>query len=136
MAKSVKLKEADTFIDTEGIRDFEQEKTQAEINASLVQADNLKNGYFVLPGGLKMCWGELKFTENEKQISFPIVFSAAPKVFVNLQGSQDTTRKIIVTHTAYNITTSGFIGTKRYYNTIDKSFGNATESFQWFAIGY
>lgn len=33
MAKSVKLKEADTFIDTEGIRDFEQGKTQTEINA-------------------------------------------------------------------------------------------------------
>lgn len=35
MAKSVKLKEADTFIDTEGIRDFEQGKTQAEINAAV-----------------------------------------------------------------------------------------------------
>lgn len=34
MAKSVKLKEADTFIDTEGIRDFTQNKTQAEINAT------------------------------------------------------------------------------------------------------
>ena len=35
MAKSVKLKEADTYIDTEGIRDFEQGKTQAEINAAV-----------------------------------------------------------------------------------------------------
>ena len=35
MAKSVKLKEADTFIDTEGIRDFTQGKTQAEINANV-----------------------------------------------------------------------------------------------------
>ena len=135
MAESVKLKD-DRYIDTEGIYDFEQKKTQREINASLVQADNLKSGYFELPGGLKMCWGELKFTENEKQITFPIAFSAVPKVFVNLQGNQDTTRKIIVTSTAYNITTDGFLGTIRYYNTIDKSFGNATESFQWFAIGY
>lgn len=35
MAKSVKLKEADTFIDAEGIRDFKQGKTQTEINAML-----------------------------------------------------------------------------------------------------
>ena len=35
IAKSVKLKEADTFIDTEGIRDFEQGKTQAAINADV-----------------------------------------------------------------------------------------------------
>ncbi len=39
MAKSVKLKEADTFLDTEGIRDFEQGKTQAEINAELIKAN-------------------------------------------------------------------------------------------------
>ena len=38
MAKSVKLKEADTYIDTEGIRDFEKGKTQAEINS--IFADN------------------------------------------------------------------------------------------------
>lgn len=37
MAKSVKLKEADTFIDTEGIRDFEQGKTQAVINDELIK---------------------------------------------------------------------------------------------------
>ena len=35
MAKSVKLKEADTYIDTEGIRDFAQGKTQAAINADM-----------------------------------------------------------------------------------------------------
>ena len=39
MAKSVKLKEADTFIDTEGIRDFAQGKTQKEINASMIPTD-------------------------------------------------------------------------------------------------
>ena len=33
MAKSVKLKEADTFIDTEAVYDFTQGKTQATINA-------------------------------------------------------------------------------------------------------
>lgn len=38
MAKSVKLKDADTYIDTEGIRDFEKGKTQAEINS--IFADN------------------------------------------------------------------------------------------------
>ena len=135
MAESVRLKDG-RYIDTEGVYDFEQKKTQKEINAYLVQADNIKSGYFALPSGLKMCWGELKFTENEKQITFPITFSAAPKVFTNLQGSQDSTRKIIVTSTAYNITTTGFLGTKRYYNTTDNGFGNATEVFQWFAIGY
>ena len=36
MAKSVKLKEADTFIDTDGIYDFEQKKTQKEINNSVL----------------------------------------------------------------------------------------------------
>ncbi|MDO5776287.1 MAG: hypothetical protein Q4P22_06670 [Eubacteriales bacterium] len=49
MAKSVKLKEADTFIDTEGIRDFEQGKTQAEINAvvapMLHEASNWKQTF-------------------------------------------------------------------------------------------
>ena len=35
MAKSVKLKEADTFIDTEGIYDFGQNRPQAEINADV-----------------------------------------------------------------------------------------------------
>ena len=33
MAKSVKLKEADTYIDTEAVYDFTQGKTQATINA-------------------------------------------------------------------------------------------------------
>ena len=69
MAESIKYKKPDTYHDADNVYDFEQKKTQKEINASLVQADNLKSGYFVLPGGLKMCWGELKFTENEKQIT-------------------------------------------------------------------
>lgn len=136
MAKSVTLKEADTFIDTEGIRDFEQGKTQAEINASLVQADNLKNGYFVLPGGLKMCWGTAQFTEDEKAITFPITFDSVPKVFTNCQTSQTYEGKHIITSSAMLETTSGFTATKRYYSTETNSYGNAGEPLDWFAIGY
>lgn len=42
MAKSVKLKEADTFIDTEGIRDFTQNMSQAEINAEFFRIKPMK----------------------------------------------------------------------------------------------
>lgn len=138
MAKSVKLKEADTFIDAEGIRDFEQGRTQAEINADLVQADNLKSGYFVLPGGLKMCWGTAQFTENEKTIAFPITFDSTPKVFTNCLSSQPNASdgKYIVASTAYDITKNNFIATKRYYQKLNGEYGNAGESLDWFAIGY
>lgn len=137
MAKSVKLKEADTFIDTEGIRDFAQQKTQAEINESLVQANNLKNGYFVLPGGLKMCWGTAKFTESKKTIAFPITFDIVPKVFTNCLSSQpDSDGKYIVASTAYDITKNNFIATKRYYQKLNGEYGNAGEPLDWFAIGY
>ena len=94
--ESVRLKDG-RYIDTDGVYDFEQKKTQKEINASLVQADNLKSGYFVLPGGLKMCWGTAEFSENEKIISFPIIFSSAPKVFTNCQTSQSSNGGYIVT---------------------------------------
>lgn len=136
MAESLKFK-GDKFLDTEGIRDFEQGKTQAEINASLVQADNLKNGYFVLPGGLKMCWGKAEFTESGKTIAFPITFDSVPKVFTNCLSSQpDSDGKYIATSTAYNITKNNFIATKRYYQTQNGEYGNAGELLDWFAIGY
>lgn len=135
MAESVRLK-GDRYIDTNGIYDFELKKSQKEINASLVQADNLRSGYFELPGGLKMCWGELKFTEDEKQINFPITFSAAPKVFTNCLTSQSYTGGYMITSSAVSTTTTGFIATKRYYQTELKEYGNAGEPLTWFAIGY
>ena len=133
--ESVKLKDG-RCIDTGGVYDFEQKKTQMEINASLVQADNLKSGYFVLPGGLKMCWGTAEFNENEKIISFPIIFSSVPKVFTNCQTSQSSNGGYIVTSSAVSETTSGFTATKRFYSTESKSYGNAGEPLEWFAIGY
>lgn len=135
MAESVRLKDG-RYIDADGVYDFEQKKTQMEINASLVQADNLKSGYFVLPGGLKMCWGTAEFNENEKIISFPIIFSSAPKVFTNCQTSQPINSRYIVTSSAVSETTSGFTATKRFYATESKSYGNAGEPLEWFAIGY
>ena len=124
------------LLSSDYVIDQESGKTQSEINASLVQADNLKNGYFVLPGGLKMCWGIEAFTESEKAITFPIKFDSVPKVFTNIRGSQQYDGKYLLTSTATAHTTSGFTATKRYYNTEQKLFGNAGEPLDWFAIGY
>ena len=50
MAKSVKLKEADTYIATEGIYDFKQEKTQAVINDELIKKHEFHSSEKTLVG--------------------------------------------------------------------------------------
>ena len=52
MAKSIKYKEADTYHDADNVYDFEQKKTQKEINASMTPSD------------------EVSFTEQEYTVKY------------------------------------------------------------------
>lgn len=78
MAKSVKLKEADTFIDTEGIRDFAQEKTQAVINADVKAVLDSIDGWEPLTISATVCKAwinkrlHIGFLQYNFEASFPL----------------------------------------------------------------
>lgn len=63
MAKSVKLKETDTYIATEGIYDFESKMTQEEINTEFfrLKPTNISDLFNVEVSGIKFADGGANF---------------------------------------------------------------------------
>ena len=92
-------------------------------------------GQFVVPGGIKMCWGTKGYSESST-IQFPFQFNSTPSVIIT--SNYNNALDIVDTMRAINVTTTGF-----EIVTFYKVFGNdwsklagRTNGAIWFAVGY
>jgi len=90
-------------------------------NAQTNFSQNANSSGSIILGGILIQWGENPATSTGSGITFPIAFSQAPKVMVNLNdpGAQDAR--------AYGISTTGA--------TLRQSYASSSLGVQWLAIG-
>ena len=105
-----------------------------EINGNLQQ--NI-NGRFVLPGGLKICWGNIGYGAP-LEVSFPFVFSKQPIVIASGQYTNLETITQVVR--VYDTTVAGFKCVNQYFSNTDGTVthlhNSISQGINWIAIGY
>lgn len=115
--------------------------TASEVGAAKTDLSNvtlykslLSNGYYKAPDGLMIQWGYSSSASSQFSLSFPTSFLNVYSVTASILSSGTSSTNSIITIIVSNILTSGFSVCKRYINSI-KTFGSATESFYWIAVG-
>jgi len=124
--------------------DFNQAMSDIDTNLNLVQSmlTQTTAGRFVLPGGLKICWGKSTVdyaNANVAQgaIAFPFTFSAVPIVVIAGQTTTgNSAAEIPINHKVRNITTSGFVGVVHSPSEFFTSGNIGNYPLNWIAIGY
>lgn len=96
-----------------------------QLNSNLTQSTN---GKFVLPNGLKICWGRC----DSGVITFPVTFAANPTVVATYLNS-NTDIRMCVHFTAISTTAARYSGG---FKQGDGWSGNYTAGVNWIAIGY
>lgn len=105
------------------------------INTDLQQNTS---GQFVLPNGLKMCWGTRLQGESLLDIQFPFVFSSEPTVFVSSRWLTDDVNNLCFAR-VIEVHVHKFNAVEHYSDTAGSTwYGryDMTNGINWFAIGY
>lgn len=102
----------------------------AQANSNLSQN---ANGKFVLPNGLKICWGHMGYA-TDLTASFPFVFNSDPCVvaclnYVKVDGLMAAIR-------VYDVTTTGFKVVDQYILNGILTDCPQSQGINWIAIGY
>ena len=94
---------------------------QKTTNAQMNFDQNASSAGYIKIGGVLVQWGENAASSSGTAITFPVSFSVAPKVMVNLNdpGNQDPR--------AYSISTTGC--------TLRQNYTTNPLAIQWLAIG-
>lgn len=107
-------------------------KKISEISNILTQKNT---GQFVIPGGLKICWGTVGYS-GPLSVSFPFQFTNSP--VVNLTSTYGATPDIIVPQVRIVSVTNSSFQMECYYKTKGAEWSRDTKNsgVHWIAIGY
>ena len=104
------------------------------LNGNLQQS---VNGKFVLPNGLKICWGNIGYGAS-LEVSFPFTFKQHPTVIA--AGSYTNLETITQVIRVYDITATGFKYMNQYLTntngTVTHLHNSVSQGINWIAIGY
>lgn len=103
-------------------------KLQTEVDSTNSNLTQSTNGKFVLPNGLKICWGRC----DSGVITFPVTFAANPTVVATYLNS-NTDIRMCVHFTVISTTAARYSGG---FKQGDGWSGNYTAGVNWIAIGY
>ena len=109
-------------------------KALATLNGNLQQS---VNGKFVLPNGLKICWGNIGYGAS-LEVSFPFTFKQHPTVIA--AGSYTNLETITQVVRVYDTTVAGFKCVNQYFSNTDGTVthlhNSVSQGINWIAIGY
>ena len=95
------------------------------------------NGKFVLPNGLKICWGNIGYGAS-LGVSFPFAFKQHPAVIA--AGSYTNLETITQVVRVYDVTATGFKCVNQYFSNTDGTVthlhNSISQGINWIAIGY